>query len=97
MLGSSELLKIVFVPERHLLVADGKEVALPRSDTPKIHAFIDGSVIEIIFCERVGYTKRFYYSGETAPDITIRASGQDLALNAWELSPISADRLTTVD
>ena len=45
---------------------------LQPSDLPKAHAFIDGSVIELILSERVAYTKRFdYVRSRAAPDITI--------------------------
>ena len=54
---------------------NGRNIALERSDVSKVHAFVDGSVIEMILSERVGYTKRFYYTGTVAPDIVIRASG----------------------
>lgn len=46
---------------------------------------------------RVGYTKRFYYPGAIAPDITIRTNGLESTLKAWAIKPISHDRLTTMN
>ena len=79
------------------MVLDGKRTGLQHSDIPKVHAFVDGSVIEVMLSERIGYTKRFYYPETIAPNITIRASGTDISLKAWTISPISNDRLTTVN
>jgi len=91
---AGELLGVQYVGERHVFVADGKEIALEAGDVPRLHAFVDGSVIELIVSERIGYTKRFYYAGAIAPDVT--ASGEPGAtLEAWTVAPISANRLTT--
>ena len=96
-LGSTELLRVKYSSQEHAWIIDGRNVALQRSDVPGVHAFVDGSVIEMILSERVGYTKRFYYPGTVAPDIAIRASGTEGTLKAWTISPISNDRLTTMN
>jgi hypothetical protein len=47
--------------------------------------------------DRQALTKRFYYARSTAQKlrITWRGNAADLVLcSSWELSPISADRLT---
>jgi beta-fructofuranosidase len=67
------------------------------SDIPEVHAFVDGSVVEVMLSRRVGYTKRFYYPGAIAPDITIRTNGLKDILKAWTIQPISHDRLTTMN
>ncbi len=95
-LGTTELVRVSYSPEQHSWLAAGGKFALQPSDLPKIHAFIDGSVIEFMLSERIGYTRRFYYPGSVAPDITIRANGAGLTLNAWKISPITTDRLTTL-
>ena len=95
-LGTTELVRVSYSAEQHSWLADGRNYPLQPSDLPKVHAFIDGSVIELILSERIGYTKRFYYSGLAAPDITIRASGAGVTLKAWKISPITTDRLTTI-
>jgi beta-fructofuranosidase len=52
-------------------------------------------VIELILGERIGYTKRFYYEGSTAPDIRVHATGKgEVTMNAWKIEPISNNRLT---
>ena len=77
------------------MIADGKEIQLQPGDVPEIHAFVDGSVIETIVSQRIGFTKRFYYAQTTAPDVRIRVTGGDLKVDAWNITPISNDRLTT--
>lgn len=93
--GATELLHVSYSPEKHAFLADGKIIQLQPNDQPLLHAFVDGSVIELIVSERVGYTKRFYYSGTTAPDISVLATGSGVKLNAWKIAPISQNRLTT--
>ena len=73
--GSTELMRISYSPSQRTFTVDDKKLVLEASDVPTIHAFVDGSVIEVILGERAGYTKRFYYPGPVALDITIRASG----------------------
>jgi beta-fructofuranosidase len=95
-MGTTELVRLSYSAEQHSWLANGGNYALQPSDRPTVHAFIDGSVIEVILSERIGYTKRFYYSGLVAPDITIRATGAGVTLKAWRISPITTDRLTTI-
>ncbi|MBB5055622.1 beta-fructofuranosidase [Granulicella aggregans] len=93
---SEEILKATYTPETHKFVVDSKEVQLEASDEPSLHAYVDGSVIELIISERIGYTKRFYYPDSTAPDIGVGATGTaDIKLAGWKVGPISKDRLTT--
>lgn len=92
----SELLRISYEPAKHVFLIDGKEIALDQEDTPQLHAYVDGSVIELIVSEREGNTKRFYYSQTMAPDITVRITGGTrIAAHAWKINPISNNRLTT--
>jgi beta-fructofuranosidase len=93
--GETQLVRVSYVPERRVMVADGQEFALQPGDIPTVHGFVDGSVIELILGERIGYTKRFYYEEVVAPEIDIRANGEGVAANAWSIQPISSDRLTT--
>ncbi len=58
--GITDLLRVSYMPAQHLIIADGKEVQLQPGDAPQIHAFVDGSVMETIISERIGFTKRFY-------------------------------------
>ncbi|WP_263378658.1 glycoside hydrolase family 32 protein [Granulicella paludicola] len=92
-----ELLRVKYLPDTHSFLADGKEIKLQPADTPTLHAYIDGSVIELILGERIGYTKRFYYTAPTAPDVQLSATGAGLtSLDAWQMHPISPNRLTTL-
>ncbi len=94
--GGNELLKAVYSPEKHSFVVDGKEIVLGPNDAPSLHAYVDGSVIELIVSERIGYTKRFYYTGKSAPDVAVHAAGSaDVKMTAWKIAPISPNRLTT--
>lgn len=75
---------------------------LPLNLTPgqplELHLFLDGSVIELIADNQAAFTKRFYYPGQTAPEIAISITGDPKAitrLSLWPLNPISKDRLTT--
>lgn len=77
-----------------------KAVPLPSGNTGELelHAYIDGSVIEIFVNRQAAYTKRFYYSGRSAPQLGIKIDGKTTDLSSlmmWQLSPISLDRLTT--
>ncbi len=102
--GGGEILKVTYVPERHVLLAvggadAGKEVALAPGEPPAVHAFVDGSVIEMILGGagggRAGYTGRFYYDGPRAPTIQVRVEGAGVRMMAWRVLPISSNRLTS--
>ena len=92
--GMTELLRADYSPTKHAFSIDGKEIALQPKDEPSLHAFVDGSVIELIVSERIGYTKRFYYTATTAPDVTVHATGT-VRFKVWKIAPISPNRLTT--
>jgi beta-fructofuranosidase len=90
---AGELVKVGYSAERHVMTADGEEVQLEVGDAATVHGFVDGSVIELILGERIGYTKRFYYDG-AAPDVRALVVG-DAGMEAWTIAAISDDRLTT--
>jgi beta-fructofuranosidase len=94
--GQEPLMTIGYAPHDHAFSTDGHSVALEPSDTPSVHAWVDGSVIEVILGERIGYTKRFYYRGAQAPDVRVSVTGPTENFQAWRISPISGDRLTTM-
>jgi beta-fructofuranosidase len=95
-LGSTtaELLHISYSGVEHRFDVAGHEIGLEPTDEPRIHLFVDGSVIELIVSQRIGYTSRFYYSAKAAPDITASVKG-NANFTAWKISPISGNRLTT--
>lgn len=93
--GEAELMRVSYSAESHSFTADGKVIALQPGDAPTLHAFVDGSVLELILGERIGYTKRFYYTSAAAPDIVVSARGGLVKMDAWKIAPISDNRLTT--
>jgi beta-fructofuranosidase len=91
-----ELLRVKYLSDTHSFLADGKEIKLQPGDAPTIHAYVDGSVIEVILGERIGYTNRFYYASSNAPEIQVSTVGVGLiSMDAWKVNPISSNRLTT--
>jgi beta-fructofuranosidase len=93
--GSDELLRVEYSSSKHAFTAAGSEIPLQPGDAPTLHAFVDGSVIELILGERIGFTKRFYYTGSSAPDILVRSDSIHTGMHAWKVKPISDNRLTT--
>lgn len=93
--GETELVHGVYEPDRHAFLLDQKYIDLKAGDAPTVHVFVDGSVIELVVGERIGYTKRFYYAESVAPDIVVFASGYKVEMKGWNISPISSNRLTT--
>jgi beta-fructofuranosidase len=79
---------------------DGRPVPVALSDgeNVEIHLYIDSSVVEALVNNQVAWTKRFYYEGKTTQDLCIRWIGKTtniVTLIVWQMSPISADRLTS--
>jgi beta-fructofuranosidase len=94
---AAELMHVSYSAKTHAFSADGQEIALEPQDEPTLHAFVDGSVIELILGQRVGYTKRFYYAGKTAPKVRalLDPSSGAGTMDAWRIRPVSSNRLTT--
>ena len=93
--SAEDLLRVDYSADKHAFAANGSEIALHPDDTPTLHAFVDGSVIELVLGERIGFTKRFYYAESTAPDVVAQATGNHARMDAWKIRPISENRLTT--
>ena len=91
--GETEVLKVSYSGETHSFMTDGKQIALQPGDVPTLHAYVDGSAIELIAGERTGYTKRFYYADATAPDMKAMVQGEGVKLNAWKIAAISAGQV----
>ena len=69
-----------------------------EGDDLEIHAYVDGSVIELLVNDQVACTRRFYYSGSKPQSLCLQWTGSTAAirnLSVWQLSPISPNRLTT--
>lgn len=96
--SDTELVRISYSAEKHAFITGSKEVMLESADTPQIHAYVDGSVIEILLSERAGDTKRFYYPQAKSTALSVHLL-QDkrapITISAWEIKPISDNRLTT--
>ncbi len=90
--GAVELVKVLYDAASHTMRVAEKVIALDVGDRPVVHAFVDGSVVEVILGERVGVTKRFYYTEGVAPDIVVVADGT-AKVEAWRVKAISRDRL----
>ena len=73
-------------------------VFLRDNESLEIHLYVDASVIESFVNGQIAYTKRFYSSGSGARNLRLQWTGSTTnidRLSAWQLSPISANRLTT--
>ncbi|WP_263376505.1 glycoside hydrolase family 32 protein [Granulicella aggregans] len=92
---SNEILVVQYLPDRQAMLIDETEFPLRAGDSPSVHAFVDASVIELVLMGRVGYTKRFYCNQTQAPDLAVRIVGKGTRVEAWAISPISHNRLTT--
>ncbi|HEX3436825.1 MAG TPA: glycoside hydrolase family 32 protein [Pseudacidobacterium sp.] len=98
--GNDEVLRVRYDP------AQPGEIKLDEKTVPlhfgnagglALHFYIDGSMIEAFVNDQAAYTKRFYYSGASAPLLGIKINGNAANLSSltmWQLSPISPDRLT---
>ena len=82
------------------IVIDNERLPIGTATNPHVDLrfLIDGSVIECMANNRSALTKRFYYEGSAAPPIAVQIQGRIAnieSLTAWQLSPISTNRLTT--
>ena len=91
------LLRIAYVPGKHLFLVNGTPFPLQPQDLPTLQLFVDASVVEVILSERIGYTTRFYHQTTETPNVAISTTGVSASqLQAWAIRPISADRLTSL-
>lgn len=91
--GGEEILQVEYEPESHTMRADGRVIALEAGDAPVVHGYVDGSVVEVMLGERVGLTKRFYYTNAVGPDIVVVGNGS-VSMEGWRMKAISGNRLT---
>ena len=73
-------------------------LALHAHECIEIHVYADSSVLEVLVNQQAAWTKRFYYAGAARKDLLLEWSGKTaeiLSLTVWQMSSISADRLTT--
>jgi beta-fructofuranosidase len=94
-------LKIGFDPlhPREILIDDRPiPMDLRENENLEFHFYVDGSVIEAFVNQQIACTRRFYYTGGKPQDLCMKWSGKSsslVSLSVSQLSPISADRLTT--
>jgi beta-fructofuranosidase len=92
------IMRLNYLPEKRAILIDGEELNLSSVEAPHVHAYFDGSVVELVVNRQQCYTKRFYYDQARAPDISLHLSGRkirDLELTVWKINSISDNRLTT--
>lgn len=96
-LNNEAILSVIYTPGANEVAVDGKKLPIEPSDQLELHAYIDGSVIELMINRQAAYTKRFYYEGSQAPEIRIQITDATALQHivAWQISPISTNRLTT--
>jgi len=71
---------------------------LGRGEPLRLRIFLDGSVIEIFANDRFCLSARVYPAGPRSTGVALYASGgtaQMVKFEAWEMRPISPDRLTS--
>jgi beta-fructofuranosidase len=71
---------------------------LARGEPLRLHIFLDGSVIEVFANERACLTARVYPDGPRSMGLGLFSSGGTAklaSLEAWEMRPISPNRLTS--
>ena len=71
---------------------------LRRKRNFEFHPCVDGSVIEVLVNRQTTHTRRYYYSGKKPHNLCMHWTGimsNIASLPAWQLSPISSNRLTT--
>ena len=85
-------------PNQIMVDARPLPISLEEGEDLELHFYVDGSVIELFVNQRAAWTKRFYPAGSSAQDLRLSWTGKTAnlhSLSVWQMSPISADRLTT--
>jgi beta-fructofuranosidase len=71
---------------------------LGRGEPLRLHVFLDGSVIEIFANDRFCLTARVYPDGPRSTGLGLYSTGgaaKMVSFDAWQMRPISPDRLTS--
>ena len=83
------IMQLNYLPENRAMVIDGEKLEFSAPEAPHLHLYVDGSVVELVVNRQQSYTKRFYYDGTYAPDISLHTSTgrkiEDLKLTAWKI------------
>ena len=79
----------------------GRELRIGKITAPlpgngvHLHIFLDGSVLEIHANQTTFITARIYQIPTATLGIQLEGSLEDAVLDAWQMNPISPNRLTT--
>ena len=94
--AGKELIRVEWRPGANKILINGEEMPSldPGQRSLEVNAYVDGSVIELFVSGVYTSTTRFYYLGNKAPDIHIKMTGAAAEVKAWQMKPISPDRLT---
>ena len=99
--GSATWLRLKYdphYPDQVSLDSRPVPVVLAEGETLDLHLYVDGSVIEVLANQQQAWTRRFYPVGPHSQDMRLQWTGKAASiesLTVWQISPISADRLTT--
>lgn len=83
--------------------SDGRELRVDNLSAPlsgasgapvELHIFLDGSVLEVFANGTTSLTKRIYQIPSGPLTLKLRGDAEVTALDAWQITPISKDRLT---
>jgi beta-fructofuranosidase len=99
--GARVFLQLAYDPSqsgKELKVNDfTTEIVQPKQPEIEIHIFIDASVAEIFVNNKVCLTVRNYQAAHNSLHLDVSDSdiGKVASLQVWQITPISANRLTT--
>jgi beta-fructofuranosidase len=65
-----------------------------RASPVQLHMFLDGSVLEVFANGTTSLTKRVYRIPSSPLMLKLRGDAELISLDAWQITPISKDRLT---
>ena len=93
-MDGKELLRASYSAATRTLTVDGHELPVAPGQQALLHGYVDGSVIDLILNNSIGFTKRFYYAQAEAPDVAVDVV-HGAAASVWGIGSISGNRLTT--
>jgi hypothetical protein len=60
----------------------------------RLHAFLDGSVLEVFVNGTMALTARIYQTPSGPLRLKLEGNAKPSSLDVWQMTPISKDRLT---
>ena len=94
--GEFAAIAIANSPSGRLLRVNNLTAPLPEPTASPIelHFFLDGSVLEIFVQKSAALTARVYQTPSGPLRLSLDGNAELLSLDAWQMTPISKDRLT---